>query len=55
MTLFIHVLVHFIVVHSEKELSLSCTSDIEEGCSLPVTRGRGRGRHQTKAGTLLNY
>ena len=53
MTLFIHVLVHFIVVHSEKELS--CASDIKEGRSLPVTRGRGRGRHQTKAGTLLNY
>ena len=51
MTLFIHV--HFIVVHSEKELS--CTSDIEEGRGLPVTRGRGHGRHQTKAGTSLNY
>ena len=50
MILFIHVLVHFIVVQSEKELS--CTSDIEEGRSLP---GRGRGRHQTKASTLLNY
>ena len=55
MILFIHVPVHFIIVHSEKELS--CTSDIEEGRGLPVTRGhgRGRGRHQTKAGTLLNY
>ena len=46
-------LFHFIVVHSEKELS--CTSDIEEGRSLPVTRGRGLGCLQTKAGTLLNY
>ena len=51
MTLFIHVLVHFIVVHSEKELL--CASDIDEECSLPVTRGRGR--HQKKTSKLLNY